>query len=150
MKVVKNKVFYLKSVLRFFQKIDKCDLPHYYIINFGEVRVDNKDNNFERRRFKRFNVKSRCWCEAKSITMYVEVLNIGQGGLFIKTYSPLSIGEIVKVRWKSMVSGQEFVIPSEVVWKREFSNNPNLPPGMGLKFGKIFEDIEKEMLIQSF
>lgn len=101
----------------------------------------------ERRKYVRFFMKSRCWCESKSVTMYVELLNISQGGTFIKTYSPLSIGEQVKVRWKSMVSGQEFIIPSEVVWRREFSNNPDLPPGMGLKFSKIFEELEKEIII---
>lgn len=80
--------------------------------------------------------------------MYVEILNIGQGGTFIKTYSPLGVGELVKVRWRSMISGHEFIIPSEVVWKREFSNNPNLPVGMGVKFAKIFEDLEKEIVVQ--
>jgi Tfp pilus assembly protein PilZ len=101
----------------------------------------------ERRKYIRYLIKSRCWCESKSVTMYVELLNIGQGGAFIKTYSPLSVGEQVKVRWKSMVTGQEFIILSEVVWRREFSNNPNLPPGMGLKFNKIFEELEKEIII---
>ncbi|MGC9042734.1 MAG: PilZ domain-containing protein, partial [Myxococcota bacterium] len=83
----------------------------------------------------------------KSVTMYVELLNIGKGGAFIKTYSPLSVGEQVKVRWKSMISGQEYIIPSEVIWRREFSNNPELPPGMGLKFSKIFDELEKEIII---
>jgi hypothetical protein len=37
------------------------------------------------------------------------------------------------------------VIPSEVIWRREFSSNPNLPPGMGIKFIKTFEELEKEI-----
>ncbi len=109
--------------------------------------MDIDDMYKERRQFVRFPVRSRCWCESKSVTMYVEILNIGQGGAFIKTYSPLSVGEVVKVRWKSMVSGQEFIIPSEVIWRREYSSNPNLPPGMGLKFSKVFEELEKEIVI---
>jgi len=111
--------------------------------------VDSEDMYKERRKFSRFPIKSRCWCEAKTITMYVEMLNIGQGGAFIKTFSPLPIGDLVKVRWKSMVSGQEFIIPSEVVWRREFSSNPNLPPGMGLKFARIFDDLEKEIIVSN-
>jgi len=111
--------------------------------------VVSEDMYKERSKFSRFSIKSRCWCEAKTITMYVEMLNIGQGGAFIKTFSPLPIGDLVKVRWKSMVSGQEFIIPSEVVWRREFSSNPNLPPGMGLKFARIFDDLEKEIIVSN-
>ncbi|MCX7945206.1 MAG: PilZ domain-containing protein [Deltaproteobacteria bacterium] len=101
----------------------------------------------DRRRFLRYLIKSRCWCESKSVTMYVEILNIGQGGAFIKTYSPLSLGEMLKVRWRSMVSGREFIIPAEVIWRREYSSNTSLPPGMGIKFLKIFEELEKEIII---
>lgn len=101
----------------------------------------------ERRRFLRYKIKSRCWCEGKSVTMYVELLNIGQGGAFIKTYSPLPVGENLKVRWRSMVSGEEFVLPAEVVWKREYSTNPDMPPGMGVKFINIFKELEKEIII---
>ncbi len=101
----------------------------------------------ERRQFIRYPVKSRCWCESKSVTMYVEIYNIGQGGAFIKTYSPLSVGEMVKVRWRSMISGEEYILQSEVIWRREYSSNRSLPPGMGLKFAKIFEELEKEIVI---
>lgn len=111
------------------------------------MKSEIEDMFKERRRFLRYKIKSRCWCESKSVTMYVEMLNIGQGGAFIKTYSPLAVGELVKVRWKSMISGEEFVLNSEVVWRREFSTNPSLPPGMGLKFNKIFEHLEKEIII---
>lgn len=107
--------------------------------------MDSEDMYKERRRFQRYPLKSRCWLEGKTVTMYVEMLNIGRGGAFIKTFSPFPIGDLVKVRWKSITSGQEFVIPSEVIWRREFSSNPNLPPGMGIKFIKIFEELEKEI-----
>jgi len=117
------------------------------VFSWGGKSLDIEDMFKEKRQFVRYPVKSRCWCESKSVTMYVEALNVGKGGAFIKTYSPLFVGELVKVKWKSMISGREYILLSEVIWRREFSSNMNLPPGMGLKFLNVFDELEKEIII---
>ena len=84
----------------------------------------------DRRKFKRVVLRTRCWCERKDLTLYVNIHDVSVGGFFIRTYTPFHTGDHVTVRWSFQKVTEEHEAVMEVVWKREAGPLP----GMGLKF----------------
>jgi type IV pilus assembly protein PilZ len=66
--------------------------------------------------------------------------NISQGGLFIKTKSPLETGEEFLLKLKLPGISDPLNIDCKVVWIRKRSENIKKPPGMGVKFIKLDSD----------
>jgi uncharacterized protein (TIGR02266 family) len=66
--------------------------------------------------------------------------NISQGGLFIKTKSPLDTGEELLLKLKLPGISDPLKIECNVVWTRKQWKNTKQPPGMGVKFGKLDSD----------
>ena len=66
--------------------------------------------------------------------------NISQGGLFIKTKSPLEIGEEFLLKLKLPGISDPLKIECKVVWTRKREEDTKRPPGMGVKFCKIDPD----------
>jgi len=66
--------------------------------------------------------------------------NIGQGGLFIKTKSPLETGEEFLIKLKLPGISDPLKIECKVIWTRKRGENAKQPPGMGVKFGKLDPD----------
>jgi uncharacterized protein (TIGR02266 family) len=91
----------------------------------------------DKRKYPRFPITQRCWCESTNVTMYITILNISRGGLFLKTAIPLPVGQKTKVMWK-MADDQEVEAEAEVVWSCQGgAPSPEggfVMPGMGLKF----------------
>ena len=88
------------------------------------------------RKNKRIELRMRCWCVGESATLYVNIVNVSAGGLFIKTYTPFRPGETVKVRWTFPGEQGEHEAVAEVAWKRD----DRTPPGMGLRFVSVRDD----------
>jgi uncharacterized protein (TIGR02266 family) len=63
--------------------------------------------------------------------------NVSEGGLFIRTVSPLDMGTPAHLRFTFGKDG-ELEAEAVVVWRREANNGA--PPGMGLKFVEIAAD----------
>ena len=89
----------------------------------------------EARRFPRFRTRLRCWCEGENVTVYSRIGNIGEGGLFLSTSTPLQQGARATVRFKDTDS-PEVSAPVTVVWTRSGVDGP---PGMGLRFESLDE-----------
>ncbi len=111
-----------------------------YLLSGGpELTIDN-------RKHARVMSRLRCWCEGENVTVYARIGNLSEGGLFLRTSTPLSQGSRATLRF-----GQEAPIEAQakVVWCR--SDGDSGPPGMGLQFetidGKRLEELRK--LIQS-
>lgn len=69
--------------------------------------------------------------------------NIGLGGIFIGTNSPLPLGAVATISFALPGTEQEIVTQVEVVWtndrhSREY--DPNRPSGMGLSFVDLKAD----------
>jgi len=100
----------------------------------------------ENRKYARVPTRLRCWCEGENVTVYARIGNLSEGGLFLRTSTPLSQGSRAVVRF-----GGDATIEAEatVVWCR--SDGDSGPPGMGLRFevieGKRLDELRK--LIQS-
>jgi len=99
----------------------------------SEQTQDSSDKRIHRR----FPITQRCWCESTNVTMYITIMNISRGGVFLKTAIPLPVGQKAKIMWK-MADDQEVEAEAEVVWSCQGgSPGPQggyIMPGMGLKF----------------
>ena len=94
-------------------------------------------NPADKRTSPRFTVTQRCWCESTNVTMYITMMNISRGGVFLKTAIPLPVGQKVKVTWKTS-DEQDIEAEAEVVWCCQGSSESDRRiqgiPGMGLRF----------------
>jgi hypothetical protein len=87
--------------------------------------------------------------------MYITIMNISRGGVFLKTAIPLPVGQKAKIMWK-MADDVEVEAEAEVVWSCQGgSPGPQggfIMPGMGLKFirftrgGENLEQFFKSMI----
>lgn len=88
----------------------------------------------ENRKFYRVASKLRCWCEGDNITVYARIGNLSEGGLFLRTSTPLERGARAMVRF----GGDLFIeATARVVWSRVEGQGG--PPGMGLAFEQVDE-----------
>jgi uncharacterized protein (TIGR02266 family) len=73
------------------------------------------------------------------VTVYARIGNISEGGLFLRTSTPLPRGARAMVRFKE-ADAPEVSAPVTVVWTT--STGDGGPPGMGLRF----EDLDEKSL----
>ena len=90
----------------------------------------------ENRKFERISSRLRCWCEGENITVYARIGNLGEGGLFLRTSTPLEEGSLAILRF-GLGEPQEVEAGAVVVWSRE--DEEFGPPGMGLRFADLDE-----------
>lgn len=93
------------------------------------------------RKHPRVDSRLRCWCEGDNVTFYARMSNLSEGGLFLRTSTPLAEGSEavvrIEVREPSEVQAKA---RARVVWTRPDGNGQM--PGMGLRF----EDIDDQSL----
>ena len=99
------------------------------------------------RRHKRVPSRLRCWCEGDNVTFYARVGDLSEGGLFLRTSTPLARGSRTLVRLNGE-DRHELRAEATVVWARSEeaaaaaglaapSGAPVAPPGMGLQFAEL-------------
>lgn len=87
----------------------------------------------EQRRYPRLPSRQRCWCEGDDITIYAQIGNISEGGLFLRTSAPLPPGARVRVRLGG--DAGEVEVHAHVAWRRDpRDEQAREEPGMGLRF----------------
>ncbi len=86
------------------------------------------------RKNDRIHSRLRCWCEGENITVYARIGNLSEGGLFLRTSTPLAEGSLAILRF-GLGEPQEVESPAVVVWSREDEDFG--PPGMGLRFSDL-------------
>jgi uncharacterized protein (TIGR02266 family) len=94
----------------------------------------------EQRRHPRIALHRRCWCESGSITIYAQLQNISEGGLFVRTSAPLREGARATVRWALGEEQDEIEALAVVVWRRPEDGGNGGPAGMGLMIEAIEPD----------
>jgi uncharacterized protein (TIGR02266 family) len=95
-----------------------------------------------KRRHRRIPSRLRCWCEGDNVTFYARVGDLSEGGLFLRTSTPLARGSRTLVRLHGE-DRHELQAEATVVWAR--SEEPGGlhavgsggPPGMGLQFAEL-------------
>lgn len=88
----------------------------------------------ENRKFQRVDSRMRCWCEGENVTVYARIGNLSEGGLFLRTSTPLTLGSRAVLRFGE--PGVEAA--ATVVWARS-SETSGGPAGMGLQFVEVDE-----------
>jgi uncharacterized protein (TIGR02266 family) len=88
------------------------------------------------RRHGRVSSRLRCWCEGDNVTLYSRVGNLSEGGLFVRTSTPLARGSRALVRLRDGEAA-EMRAPATVVWTRDDGDEG--PAGMGLVFDELDE-----------
>lgn len=86
----------------------------------------------DNRKFRRVLSRLRCWCEGENVTVYARIGNLSEGGMFLRTSTPLALGSKAVLRFGNEESIEARAV---VVWARIEGNDG--PPGMGLKFDVI-------------
>ena len=89
----------------------------------------------ENRKTQRVASRLRCWCEGENITVYARIGNLSEGGIFVRTSTPLERGTRATLRFGT--DGVE--APARVVWSR--MEGQGGPPGMGLVFEELKEGV---------
>ncbi len=87
----------------------------------------------DNRKWQRVGSKLRCWCEGENITVYARVGNLSEGGMFLRTSTPLKRGSQTRLRFGS----SSLEATARVVWIRSVDAGEEGPPGMGLEFENI-------------
>jgi uncharacterized protein (TIGR02266 family) len=90
----------------------------------------------ENRKSGRVPSRMRCWCEGENVTLYSRVGNLSEGGLFLRTSTPLREGVRTTVRLGvGEEDGPEVQTTATVVWARQ--RDKQWPSGMGLQFESL-------------
>jgi uncharacterized protein (TIGR02266 family) len=92
----------------------------------------------EKRQYHRTETRLRCWCEGENVTFYARVGNLSEGGLFLRTSTPLDRGSVAKLRF-GVKEAAEVEARATVVWSRHEAGD--LPSGMGLRFDDVDEKV---------
>ncbi len=103
----------------------------------------------ERRQYPRVLLNGRCWCEAKDVSVFAQVGNVSEGGLFVRTQIALPTGTRATVRFHLGENGPEHEAEAVVVWGSQSQPgstgpvaSPQVgPPGMGLRFTRLEPDL---------
>lgn len=85
----------------------------------------------ENRKHPRITSRLRCWCEGDNITVLARIGDLSEGGLFLRTSTPLEAGSRTLLCFGTGERG-EIRARAVVVWAR--GEGERWPPGMGLRF----------------
>lgn len=72
--------------------------------------------HWNRRRFERLAVHCGCWLEGEDMTVYGRTVDLGRGGLFLRTAVPMPRGSEVDVRLQLPGRIDEVSARGTVVW----------------------------------
>jgi Tfp pilus assembly protein PilZ len=70
----------------------------------------------ELRRHPRMDFDRRAWCEHQTLTLYLAVSNVSQGGMFLQTSAPFRAGETIRVSMDIEGEQVPVVADVEIVW----------------------------------
>jgi uncharacterized protein (TIGR02266 family) len=78
----------------------------------------------------------RCWCEGDNVTVYAKIGNLSEGGIFLRTSTPLDRGARAVLKFSGLPTMET---SARIVWTR--IEGQGGPPGMGLAFEKVDEGV---------
>ena len=96
----------------------------------------------ERRRYTRHAVRCRCWLETEQASLFSQTVDIGVGGLFLRSGVPLRAGEAVAV---TLDLGEGEPLVAEGVVSRAVCPQPGSRHGLGVELTHI-ESGKKNLL----
>jgi hypothetical protein len=89
----------------------------------------------ERRRYQRHALPCECWLEGEALTIFGPTIDVGVGGLFLRTAIPVETGALVDVTLK--LAGEPAPIAARAVVTRSVPAHAGLRHGVGLEFLEV-------------
>lgn len=89
----------------------------------------------ERRRYQRHALPCECWLENDELTIFGPTIDVGIGGLFVRTAIPVDTGTIVSVTLK--FPSELDAIEAEAVVTRAVPAHAGLRYGVGVEFLEV-------------
>jgi len=89
----------------------------------------------ERRRYLRYAVRCECWLESEESSVFGATVDVGLGGLFLRTAIPLAKGQRVRVALSLGHNGQAML--AEGLVTRAVRARPGQRHGVGVEFVDI-------------
>jgi uncharacterized protein (TIGR02266 family) len=88
------------------------------------------------RAYRRVAVRCGCWLEHEQATVFGTTVDVGRGGLFLRTALPMPAGVTVRVTLR--LPGSETVVADGKVVRTVASNDRDRP-GLGVRFERLPE-----------
>jgi type IV pilus assembly protein PilZ len=101
-------------------------------------------NSPERRRDPRTPVNIRIDYQTVDAFFSEFASNINQGGLYIKSASPLAPGTRLNIQFLLPNTTRPVQVEGEVVWVNE-KTTKGIDPGMGIKFGELTPELKAQI-----
>jgi uncharacterized protein (TIGR02266 family) len=106
------------------------------------VNIVSERSPSNRRRHVRSRVLARCWIARESVTLFGRVIDLGEGGLFVRTAAVLPRGTDVEVHLRPTGSG-DIRAHGTVAWVGVRSEGDMRTRGIGIAFGHIEEGAQR-------
>ena len=105
----------------------------------SQARHETALQAHERRRYQRYAVRCRCWLESESASLFAQTVDVGLGGLFLRTGVPLPEGSSVNVTLELGSGGQRLL--AEGVVSRSVRPKPGARHGMGVELVRVVDGL---------
>src|ERR1700691_2886304 len=74
-------------------------------------------------------------------TVEADVVNLGTGGVFVRTAAPLAVGKRISLDIQVVGEATPWSAVGRVVWTRDKGEGEGAPPGMAVKFIDVDEGL---------
>lgn len=95
-----------------------------------------------------FMVEVSSVSQSKAGTRQYLAMNLGKGGLFLKTLLPLESGTMLRCAFRLPDGGPPIIANAKVAWTRRGSEAREHPAGMGIRFINL--DKDERLRLRSF
>ncbi len=95
-----------------------------------------------------FMVEVSSVTQSKAGTRQYLAMNLGKGGLFLKTLLPLESGTMLRCAFRLPDGGTPIVVNAKVAWTRRGTDAREQPAGMGIRFINLAKD--ERLRLRSF
>jgi len=104
----------------------------------GAVKMSGNVELWNRRRFERLAVHCGCWLEGDGLTVYGRTIDLGRGGLFLRTAVPMTHGARVEIRLQLPGRVAALAACGTVVW----AGNVDGRMGVAVEFSAVGDEAE--------
>ncbi len=94
-----------------------------------------EDRGPDRRRYKRHALRCQCWLEGEALTVFGSTVDVGVGGLFLRTAVPVAEGSIVGLTLK--IEREPSALEARALVARSVPAKTGVKHGLGLEFMEI-------------